>query len=350
MQRWKKILVLSGSLLCLLVLVLLVFSRLTQAATPEARATKFLTAVLEKDWQTAKKICPSYSDGSQISAESYQLFFSALTKKKQADFLLEENNFKQAQSNSFFSETVFLPVKAYLRVSSENAQDVIKVSSKKNSLRFKEGRSRPLIPHEYVFDFVLENPTLGELQQRKKVTVAAETDYYFADRSLFVQSSAFQKQMLLVVSNFYQSYNQCIRNNLDFSGLESTEAAAKQDLVAGLEILKPYLATYSQSFQTLILNSRSLKITGGGKTVVFDLYIDKLTKVTFDGRKINAGEDRPNATATLVYDEEKKSWLVKKIDFETYSQDPKNWLQQQKIQLDQPNQANWSSESAQGLI
>lgn len=326
----------------------------------EATVERFTTAVSKKDWKQAKEICPTYSDDSKISKESYELFFNALTDKGTAKankkLLLNEDSFKQVNQGKWFRKKTFLPYKRYVFVSTENEDDTLVASSKKVMLTEKNGKIGPMLPATYGLEYTFTNPIFGQATVSEKVSVNKENqEYLFEDIKNFSQQPEFQKHVLNTVLDFYTSYSDCVANDLNFSELAYVDLQAKEELVESMNLIKPYLDLYQQEFQTVVMNVDSLKITDGKEPqVTFDLYIDREVKVKFKKEVAETVEtindDSKNATVTLRYDTTQERWIIEATDFETYDQDPKDWTNKQQVKLDAPNSASWSSSNKKGIV
>ena len=339
-----KLLVIGS--LCVFTLSLFVTSYVIRRIyyAPEAIAKKLVRTISEGDADTGKMICPTYSDGSAISKESYSLFFAQLAGNVDEQFLLNSKNFKKVTTKGLFPKTTFLPRKRYIQLLTGSDLEKVSVVHKKRAVEIKNNKIGPLIPGKYQFEFEVENPSFGLESKEKTITLDQDKEVILTDSKTFLNNQAIQKQLLGVVADFYQSYNDCIQNNFNFDLLTNVEKDVKKELIETVEIIKPIMEMYSQDFQVLIMNNDSLKVTDDLQMIRFDLYIDLSISIRLKDDKVeeNVRDGSENATVTLVYDKDKKEWLVAEIDFETYEQDPLNWKNKQQIKLKKKNKAIWN--------
>lgn len=328
-------------------LLAIILSLKTYYFSPEATAKRFVAAVEDKDFSKAKKICPHYTDQSTISEESYSILFRQMSGTDDTKFLLDKSNFKMENTGGVFSQIVFLPIKRYITVTTENSNEKISVFQKSSEIKIKDGKLGPLIPYKYVFNFEINHPTLGQMIKKETISLDKDKELVLADATTFLEEPSFQKKVISTISDFFVSYNLCIQNDFDFNLISSTDEELKEELNESMAVLKPFIESYSLSFQKIIMNSDSLKIDSNQQTINFDIYIDRQLSILLKKELLDSDtvlqEDSKNATVTLVYDQDTKEWLISKIDFETYEQEPNNWKHQQEIKLKKRNEAIWKA-------
>ncbi|MCP8852174.1 hypothetical protein [Latilactobacillus sakei] len=202
-------------------------------------------------------------------------------------------------------------------------------------------------------DLTINNQCYGKVTQHRQVNLNQHNYQLKLTPDYFINQPDFQNHRLADVLTYYQSLNQSINQQLDFSHLEGVTAKDRAEVARVFAMLKPNLKAYQQQFQELAMNVDSLKIDGGQEPqVTFDLYIDlkqavqviaKTDKATFE----LTNDDRQNATVTMQYSTDEKQWLIQTLDFETYEQAPSEWMHKRQVRLKQPNQANWQANQQQ---
>lgn len=353
-MRNRRSLIVATLLVCFIVIIVIVNNIRNSYSSPEAVAKRFADSVSKKDFATAKKICPTYSDDSKISEEAYELLFNELSEKTDDKLLLDKSNFRMVTTNGLVPKTFFLPEKRYISVTTANSNEQISAFQKNREVQLKDNKIGPLISYQYTFEFEIDNPVLGTITKKEKVSLKKDRDITLTDNSTFLESTSLQKQFVGVVSDFYLSYNESIRNNFDFASLSSIDNETKNELSETMSALKPFIETYSQSFQTIIMNATSLKLDSDLQTVHFDVYIDRMISVKLKKEWSDSSDaiqdDSKNAKVTLSYDVNSKKWGVSEIDYETYDQDPANWKKKQQVKLDHRNEATWNENTSGNAI
>ena len=322
--------------------------------SPEATAMNLIEAVKNKEFSKAKKICPRYSDGSNISEETYTILFREISKNSDINFFLNKANFKKEKVSGVIPKIIFLPKKRYINITTENSNEKILVSQKNTEIAINDNKIGPLIPYEYTFEFEIEHPTLGSIEKKEKIILDKDKDLKLADETIFLESQLFQKKILSTVSDFFISYNACIENNFDFNLLSNTDNLLKEELSESIKVIKPYLEMYSLSFQTMIMNIDSLKVENNQHTIYFDMFIDRKMAMQIKKEFLKSDNiwqiDSENVTIKLKYNQDIKKWLVADFDFETYEQNPDNWKHKQEIKLKTRNEAIWNITKFDNLI
>lgn len=353
-MRNRRLLIVATLLVCFIVVFIIVNNVRSSYSSPEAVAKRFADSVSKKDFATAKKICPTYSDDSEISDEAYELLFNELSEKADDKLLLDKSNFRVVTTGGLVPKTFFLPEKRYINVSTANSNEQISVFQKNREVQVKDNKIGPLISYQYGFEFEIDHPVLGTVTKKENIALKKDRDITLTDNTAFLESASLQKQLVGVVADFYVSYNESIRNNFDFASLSSIDHAAKNELSETMYALKPFIETYSQSFQTIIMNSTSLKLDSDLQTVHFDVYIDRVISVKLKKEWYDSSDaiqdDSKNAKVTLSYDENSKKWGVSEIDYETYDQDPAKWEKKQQVKLEHRNEATWNENMSGNTI
>lgn len=353
MRTKRTTLIISSIIICTLLIVSIVLLRSCYFST-QATAKRFVTAVENKNFSKAKKICPRYADDSDISEESYSILFKQMSENNDIKFLLDNYNFKIDTTSGLFSNVVFLPKKRYITVITENSSEEISAFQKNSKILIKDNKIGPLIPYKYTFDFEINHPTLGKIIKKETLTLDKDKELILADTTTFLNSSPIQKKFITSVADFFISYDSCIQNNLDFSLLSSADEKLKKDLNESMNVIRPYIDMYSLSFQTIVMNNDSLKIDSDQQMIQFDIFIDielsiHLKKELSESNNL-LQEDSENAKVRLSYSQEMKEWLVSEIDFETYEQNPENWKHTQELKLKERNEAIWKNNESGKVI
>lgn len=353
MRNKRAILIMSSAIICTLLIVSIVLLK-SYYFSPQATAKRFVTAVENKNFSKAKKICPRYADDSDISEESYAILFKQMSESNDIKFLLDKSNFKNDTTSGLFSNVVFLPKKRYLTVTTENSSEEISVFQKNSEILSKDNKIGPLIPYKYTFDFEINHPTLGKIIKTETLSLDKDKELMLADTTTFLSSSSTQKKFMSSVSDFFISYNSCVQNNLDFSLLSSADEKLKEELNESTNAIKPFIDLYSLSFQTIVMNIDSLKIDNNQQMIYFDIFIDRKLSIQVKKELLESNnllqEDSENAKVILSYSQGTKEWLVSEIDFETYEQNPENWKHSQEFKLKERNEAIWKSTESGNTI
>lgn len=318
---------------------------LTYYASPNYAVSRLVKAIESKDFNTAKSICPEFSDGTKISEKSYNLFFEELKKTKNERILLNQSNFKQKKTENLLSKTIFLPEKRYIQVSTRYLDEEVSVSNGNKAIKIEDNKIGPLIANSYSLTFEIKNPITGISIKREKIKLDENQEIVLTEEKTLVENEELQKKLINTVSNFFYSFNESIQNNLNFDSLSYVEEELKNQIIQSIGVLKEYITNYSQGYQTIIMNCDSVKFEENLSSVKFDIYIDKKTsiKLTEEISDFNVfNEESRNAKVKLLFDKENNDWVVSDIDFETYSQNPEEWKKIRQIKLATENIATWS--------
>lgn len=355
---WKKILFLGGFLLT----IVLASGCYWRYQSLPAQMARLETAVNKHQWTVVEKMIPRFANGRKISKESYQLFEVQLTTKKAKQVFMQQltkpTAYQIENKTSWFKPKKFLPQARYLSWSASDvpSKTTIYISGQ-NQLWQLSNQShqtqQAYFPGQYQLDLTINNQCYGKVTQHRQVNLNQHNYQLKLTPDYFINQPDFQNHRLADVLTYYQSLNQSINQQLDFSHLEGVTAKDRAEVARVFAMLKPNLKAYQQQFQELAMNVDSLKIDGGQEPqVTFDLYIDlkqavqviaKTDKTTFE----LTNDDRQNATVTMQYSTDEKQWLIQTLDFETYEQAPSEWMHKRQVRLKQPNQANWQANQQQ---
>lgn len=357
---WRKILFLGGFLLMLIVAGL----GYRQYQSLPVQIARLETAVNKHQWAVVEKMVPRFANGRKISKESYQLFEAQLTTKKAKQAFMQQltkpTAYKIENKTSWFKPKYFLPQARYLSWSALDvpSKTTIYVSGQQQLWQLpkqNQQKQRAYLPGQYQLDLTINNQCYGKVTQHRRVNLTQDNYQLKLTPAYFMNQVDFQKQRLVDLLHYYQSLNQGINQQLDFSQLEGITAQDRTEIIQLFSTIKPQLKAYQQQFQELVLNTDSLKISGGQEPqVTFDLYID-LKQVVQVKSELNQADlklmndDRQNATVTMQYSTVENQWLIQKIDFETYAQKPSDWSHQQRVRLAQPAVANWQEDQAREM-
>lgn len=321
-----------------------------------ARIKRLEIAVQKKQWAVVEKALPEFANGQKISKTSYQLFEQQLGTKKAVKSLasqLADSDFYQIQNqHSWFKTKYFLPQVRYISWQQINVPTNTKIyiSDQHNLWQLPKSTAKQhqaYIPGRYQIDFSINNGAYGKVTQRRTVDIRQRHYQLTLTPDYFVQRSDFQQKRLAELLDYYQSLNQAINNQLDFSQVTGVSEKDRTLLVTSFNELKPYLKAYHQQFQKIVMNTDSLKVDGGQEPqVTFDAYIDiqqsAQLKSDVDQQKLEVNNgDRQNMVVTMQYSMALKYWLIQDVDFETYVQLPSDWQHTKTIRLKQPSRANW---------
>lgn len=349
---WKKILFLGGFLLMLIVAGL----GYRQYQSLPAQIARLETAVNKHQWAVVEKMVPRFANGRKISKESYQLFEAQLTTKKAKQAFIHQLSqptaYEIENKTSWFKPKRFLPQARYLSWSALDmpSKTTIYISGQHQLWQLSkqsQQKQRAYLPGQYQLDLTINNQCYGKVTQHRQVDLNKRNYQLKLTPAYFMNQPDFQKQRLADLLHYYQSLNQGINQQLDFSQLEGVSSRDREQVATVFAKLKPHLKSYRQQFQELVIDTDSLKINGGQEPqLIVDLYIDLQQAVQVKSESDEAAleltnDDRQNATVTMQYSTDEQQWLIQAIDFETYAQMPSDWSHQQRVRLKQPNRASW---------
>lgn len=353
MIKSKKLLALFislGSIVLAVVLGLMVF--LWFRSTPRYAVEQVIRSVKTDNYRKFQRVMPKFSNGKSISEADFDAFVNASDGKnvenaKMKKTLANTNNFTMHRQG-LLSAVKIVPTARYIAISTSDSDSIIGFNSNKRNLILSATSGDnvgPLIPANYKLTYDVKSTKFGEASKKGTFDLTKDNGSLSVDESdFFLSNMTFQKTMLNVLLNYYKSFANCVDNGLDFSGLQEASAGEKQAAIEFFSSEKSNLSAYSESFSTFVMNVDSIKIDpSDDNTFEFDVYTDDSVTITPNGQPAET-DNSHNATVTLVFDSDSGNWQVDNVDFETYSQNPKNWEHIQKVSTKQPVVANWNSD------
>lgn len=318
-------------------------------------------SIQENDMKLFKEYCSTYTDGKPISDDTIQFFFDSSTKnineKEVRNLFLNGAAYKIKNEKSWFKKKEFIPKKRFLVCEQKDQTTIVDyISSKKRvSSSNTKGKLGPFIPNKYSGNLLITSPKFGSYKEKiEKDLVKGNGTYSIEENELFLTSNAFQKHLLNLTTDYFLLLNQGIESNLNFEKMGTLSPKLKEELDVGFNQIRPYLERFEHSFQEVILNAESLKISGRENTIVsFDIYIDHETETTFVKEiddAFSALETRKSAIVTIKYDEKEKKWLIDNVDFKTFAKNPEEWTHIKKRKLNEINQAVWMRDNSDEIL
>lgn len=349
----KRILIAVGILLFLIVVAAIgSLSYIRKQNSPEHQAELLSQAIEKKDYPAFRKICPTFSNGTKINKEAFQTFAENFSGKKKSQQIRKKVENKQLftvrKAKSQFKPATFRVQASYIKLE-KNKNTAIIASIGNHLLTENKNKLGPLIADSYQVNYSIENPIYGKTSSvQKENLMGSEPTFSVDEKALFSKADSFQKKLLQQVVSYYVAVNQGIENDLNFSKVEGTTQQTKEYLQSSYDQARPYLKSVNQKFQTFIMNVESLNLEGVNEPkAVFDIYSDvslELDVKVSSKKAEKISSVSKNGTVTVQYDDQAKQWLIDKIDFETFEQDPSEWESKRQIKLPQVNQASWNEE------
>lgn len=311
-----------------------------------------LTKIIQKkDVDSFLEIVPTFSDRSKISKKQAKVFLESLDKKdinEIEDLLLNEKLFFEKGRDSLFAQKKFLPEKRYLSIKGTKDETISFLLYNEN-FNMEDNQVGPLIPGNYSIGIHIQSEAFGLVEKIiSENLIQKNREVEVNEENIYLTDDSFHSLLLENLVNFYDSMNQGINNNFNFSTLQFTSKETVQQIQTEFVELKDYLDSYKQIFSKVIINLDSLKIDYVSTYMVtFDCFIDlqKIVKFSKDtGIREPIIVDSNNAIVQMIYDDERKRWIVDSVDFETLMQSPEDWDNKKTISLNSKNVGFWTSD------
>ena len=354
----------TGMLATIVLVIVILFSFVSYSRyknSVDATVDRLATALIENDETLIKRYMPSYSNKKKISKDAQVLFQKQVKKlkKKQITKLLKKDEyFSIEEGASFLKPAKIYPNARFLVVELPKGTDLrTTIQAQEVSGDFVEDWNKytygPFLPGTYNVTYEMAHPKFGSKKVQEQADLKAEDQRLTVkENSLYENNQGFQKHLLASVVNYFDSFNQGVRDGLNVSQLIAS-TSHKEKLQLSFAELKPYLKSFDQQFQSIKLNCDSISVNTGQTKVQFDVYVDlkrSMQLVEEVGIDEALTTDAQNAIASLVYDEEQKKWLVDDLDFSTYQQDPKNWEHVQSYRAKSEQKAHWDKDDTVEVV
>lgn len=308
---------------------------------PDYAAENAAKAVKVGNFNRFLKFVPEFSNKQKITKLEFDNFVNAekkLTVEKIKQELLDKENFKEI-SRGFFATRQFSPIARQVALTTEDDASYLTIAGKR--LLQTGDNAGPFIPARYELDYMLTSLEYGNIDKKVSIDLTNQSGRLdIQEKTNFLMAKDVQEGFLKLYTGYMQSFASCIDNDFDFSKLDNASSEWSGVANDGYGILKSELDSYKESFQTIIINTDSMKMNDDG-WVEFDAYVDIKTSLKI---KENLAEldNRSNVTVTAIFDSDRKQWVIDNENWEVNDENPKDWVNQLKNTLDKPVVASWS--------
>lgn len=354
----------TGTLAVIAIIAITVFGFISYSSyrnSEEATVERLATALIEKDTETVKQYMPSYSNKKKISKNARTVFYQQVKKMKKEQvvkLLKKEGHFTIEEGSSFRKPAQIYPTARFLVIELPKGTELrASIQGQEVSGDYVEDWNKytfgPFLPGEYDVVYEMAHPKFGAKEAKETVDLNSEDQRLTVkENSLYEGNQAFQKHLLASAVNYFDSFNQGIRDGLNVSQLIASKEH-KEEMKTGFDQLKPYLKSFDQQFQNIKIDCDWISVNNGQTKVQLDLYIDlkrSMQLVEEVGIDEALFSDRQNAIASLVYEEEQKKWLIDELDFNTYQQDPEKWEHVKSYHSENEQNAHWDKDGAAEVV
>ncbi|MCT0016809.1 hypothetical protein EFE32_08140 [Lactococcus lactis subsp. lactis] len=335
----KSILLLIGSICLLCIVASGIFYHRN---LPDYAAKNAAQAVKADDFNRFLKFVPEFSNHQKISKSEFDRFVGAKKKttvEKIKQELLNKESFKEV-SRGFFATRQFYPIARQVILTTED--DASHLAIAENQSLQTGDKAGPFIPARYNINYKLTSPQYGNIDKTANIDLTKQDGRLnIQEKTNFLMKKNVQKGFLKLYTGYIQSFANCINNDFNFSKLDNTSSDYSDAINDYYTILKNEIESYKESFQTIIINTDSMKMDNDNR-VEFDAYVDIKTSLQIKGNSTEQ-DNRTNVTVTAIFDSSRKQWVIDNENWEVSSENPKDWLHQLKNVLDKLVVANWSN-------
>lgn len=310
---------------------------------PDYAAMNAAKAIKTDNFKRFLKFVPEFSNHQKITKSEFDQFVR--TKKKTTvekikKDLLNKESFKEI-SQGFFGIHQFLPIARQIDLTTEDDASTLTLAGE----HLKTGEhAGPFIPAYYKIDYKLTSPEYGKIAKTASIDLINQDGILdIQEKTNFLMEKNVQEGFLNLYTGYIQSFANCINNDFDFNKLDNTSNTWSQSLNDYYGILKNEIESYKESFQTIIINTESMKMDNDNR-VEFDAYVDIKIGIQVKGKTTEL-DNRSNVTVTAIFDNDLNQWVIDNENWEVSSENPKVWMHKIKKVLDKPIIASWSTTS-----
>jgi hypothetical protein len=304
---------------------------------PDYAAVNAAQAVKADNFKRFLKFVPEFSNHQKITKSEFDQFVRAkkkITVEKIKKDLLNKESFKEI-SQGFLGIHQFLPIARQIALTTEDDASTLTLAGE---------HVGPFIPAYYKIDYKLTSPEYGKIAKTGNIDLTNQDGSLdIQEKTNFLMEKNVQEGFLNLYTGYIQSFANCIDNDFDFNKLDNTSNKWSQSLNGYYGILKNEIESYKESFQTIIINTESMKMDNDNK-VEFDAYVDIEIGIQVKGKTTDL-DNRSNVTVTAIFDNGLKQWVIDNENWEVSSENPKDWIHKIKKVLDKPIIASWSTTS-----
>ncbi|WP_313468292.1 TcaA second domain-containing protein [Carnobacterium sp.] len=358
----KRIAVLSLASLLLLVFFLTVQNYYSKENT----TNRFFEAIENEDSKAVSELVRADTDQLTVTENSIKPFLRYLQKHDQQRNKLKEQVLTADKENEktndqlvvlkpgkkkwiFFRMYQFEVKSRFIKLKADGKLQNAEITAGTETLTAnKNGEYGPLLIGEHPLTIAFADPFGNTIEVEKTLDLMKEDETITINQlEETVKDKTFQDKVAAEAVHYYQTYGEALTNNLDVEKIQNSTSEHKRELAYLFEYVKTLTTSYDYTFNGLVLNAASLKLThtNEGWKINVDGVVDQESTVQLsktDNFALQPAEkSKDSVILTLVYDEKKNSWLIEKENYETYEKDSAKWTDKIEKVIEDPTTYKW---------
>ena len=358
----KRIVILISASFLLLFFFLMIHNYYSKENTID----RFFEAIENEDSKMLQRLIQSDTDKLKVTEDSVEPFLRYFHKHDDQRNKLKEQLLADSKENRkpkdglimlksnnkkwvFFTTYQFEVKSHYIKLETDGKlQDAVITAGKEKLTANENGEYGPLVIGEHPLTIAFEDPFGNTIEVEKMLDLIKGTETVAIDQlEETVKNKTFQDTVAAGAAHYYQTYGEALSNNLDVEKIQNSTSEHKKELAYLFEYVKTITKNYDYTFYGLVLNIASLNLTNTneGWKIIVDGVVDQESSIQLSDTDYfalqPAEKSSDSVILTLMYDDQKKSWLVEKENYETYEKDAAKWTKKIEKVIETPTTYQW---------